>query len=52
MKNNIEPSVLTSLVFDASSEPMTTPTDVVKKKTRNRYSVSHFSVFEIQIILL
>jgi site-specific DNA recombinase len=35
----IEPSVLTGLVFDAHSEPMT-PTHAVKKGTRYRYYIS------------
>ena len=35
----LEPSLLTGMVFDASSEPMT-PTHAVKKGTRYRYYVS------------
>ena len=35
----LEPSLLTGIVFDASSEPMT-PTHAVKKGTRYRYYVS------------
>lgn len=37
--NAIEPSLLTGILFDASSQPMT-PTHAVKKGTRYRYYVS------------